>query len=162
MHSPDRLPAAVTMPDSWRLGHARMDRRHEEFFGLLRALQRATDAQLPLALDALADHTRTHFDDENASMLESDFPARDCHIAEHAAVLASIDGVRRRVAAGDVAPAHVLARELAAGFPAHCDYLDAALAHWLCRRRLGGKPVVVRRHAASAPAHTAALETSRC
>ena len=34
-------------------------------------------------------------------------------------------------------------------FPGHADYLDSALAHWMCKERLGGKPIVLRRSIAS-------------
>lgn len=139
-----------------------MDHLHEEFLELLAALQRAAGEEVPSALDVLASHTRAHFDDENAFMVRSAFPARACHIAEHDAVLASIDGVRRRVARGDLAPAQALARELLAWYPAHCDYLDSALAHWLCKRTLGGKPVVVQRRVAPVPSHSPDLEISQC
>jgi hemerythrin len=133
--------------DGLLLGHDPMDRAHEEFVGLIAALEHGcgTGLELKPALDALAAHACSHFDTENAWMSASDFPARECHVAEHDAVLRSIEGVRRRVAQGERAPAQALARELAAWFPAHCDYLDAALAHWLCASRFGGKPVVVRR-----------------
>jgi hemerythrin len=30
-------------------------------------------------------------------------------------------------------------------FPKHADQLDSALAHWMSKERLGGKPVVLRR-----------------
>ena len=145
------MSAAVSVhgSDAWHdgllLGHGPMDRDHEQLVELIAALQQAAAPDLLQAVDALAVHACEHFDSENAWMVDSDFPARDCHIAEHQAVLRSIAGVRRRVAAGDPAPARVLATELGAWFPAHCDYLDAALAHWLCRQRLGGKPIVVRR-----------------
>lgn len=135
-------------------GYSPMDRVHEEFVSLIAALEHASSVGLGLepALDALAAHARDHFDTENAWMVESDFPARECHISEHDAVLRSIEGVRRRAAQGEHAPARALARELAAWFPAHCDHLDAALAHWMCKSRFGGIPVVVRRqlHVAAA------------
>ena len=38
--------------------------------------------------------------------------------------------------------------ELARWFPAHADYLDAALSHWLFKHRHGGKPVILRRRLA--------------
>ena len=80
-------------------------------------------------------------------MAETEFPARKCHADEHAAVLRSIEGVRERVVAHrDHATARRLSRALADWFPGHADYLDAALAHWMCKRRFGGKPIVVRRH----------------
>jgi hemerythrin-like metal-binding protein len=148
----DRSPIITPSPiagwhDGLLLGYGPMDRVHEEFVGLIAEFEHASraSADVELALGALAAHARDHFDMENAWMVESDFPARDCHIAEHDAVLRSIDGVRQRVAQGERAPTQALARELAVWFPAHCDYLDAALAHWLCKRRFGAKPVVMRR-----------------
>ena len=152
---PSTRPSPVAgWHDGLLLGYNPMDRVHEEFVGLIAGLEHASSAGAGLepALDALAAHARDHFDTENAWMVESDFPARECHISEHNAVLRSIEGVQRRVAHGEHAPAQALARELAAWFPAHCDYLDAALAHWMCKRRLGGKPVVIRRRLHSAAA----------
>lgn len=146
--NPAFLPSAnAGWHDGLLLGHDPMDRAHEEFVGLITALEHESSAglELKLALDALAAHARTHFETENAWMAASDFPARECHVSEHDAVLRSIEGVRRRVAQGEHACAQALARELAAWFPAHCEYLDAALAHWMCASRFGGKPVVVRR-----------------
>jgi hemerythrin len=64
--------------------------------------------------------------------------------------MASIVGVRQRVDAGDTsAVIRSLAQALADWFPGHADYLDSALAHWMCKRRWGGKPVVLRRGVSS-------------
>ena len=76
---------------------------------------------------------------------ETDFPARECHIDEHAAVMRSVEKVRELLAQGQCGPCRRLADELARWFPGHADYLDSALAHWMCKKRLGGKPVVIRR-----------------
>ena len=38
-----------------------------------------------------------------------------------------------------------LVEHLADWFPKHADQLDSALAHWMAKKRLGGKPVVLRR-----------------
>jgi hemerythrin len=38
-----------------------------------------------------------------------------------------------------------LVEHLADWFPKHADQLDSALAHWMSKNRLGGKPVVLRR-----------------
>ncbi len=119
-----------------------MDAIHDEFTGLLAALQQATDATLPERLAALAEHLHAHFAAEDGWMRDSDFPAGACHIDEHAAVLASVQGVQLRLAEGDAAAARRLTQALADWFPAHAQHLDSALAHWLCKRRLGGKPVV--------------------
>lgn len=149
-------PASSRWHDGLLLGHDPMDRVHEEFVELIDALATAAGEAVAPALSTLLDHTRDHFETENAWMRATDFPARECHIAEHDAVLRSIDGVRARVACGYLAAAAPLARELAAWFPAHCDYLDAALAHWMCKQRWGAKPIVLRRRLGALPAVVAA------
>jgi hemerythrin len=147
------LPApCLTWNDGFVLGYAPMDEVHEEFVDLIGALGAADRDALPAALAELAEHAHAHFADEERWMTETGFPARECHAAEHAAVLASIEGVARRVAQGDHAAARRLAQALTDWFPAHADYLDAALAHWMCKLRLGGKPVVLRRHLEIRPA----------
>jgi hemerythrin len=49
---------------------------------------------------------------------------------------------------GHADTSRALARELARWFPRHADYMDAALAQWMAKRRLGGIPVVLRRGSA--------------
>lgn len=135
-----------TWHDGFVLGHAPMDETHEEFVALVDAMTLASDDGLGPVLDALLIHARRHFGDEDRWMAETEFPARKCHVDEHAAVLRSIEAIRERVSRGDAAAGRRLARALAEWFPGHADYLDAALAHWMCKRRLGGKPVVLRRN----------------
>jgi hemerythrin len=137
--------AGLEWEDGMLLGHAEMDAVHEEFVGLLRALHAAPDERLSVALHAVARHVERHFAMEDACMRATDFPPRDCHIDEHAAVLASIRGVQRRLVRGDFEVARRLAHELQAWFPGHAQHLDSALAQWLCKHRLGGAPVVVQR-----------------
>ena len=145
------LPAApsVRAPLRWSddllLGDPAIDREHEELLRLIVALQQASDAALPSALAAVADHARTHFAAEDAAMQLTGFPPRACHADEHAAVLASVGAVQQRLADGDVAVVRGLAAELQRWFPGHLQHLDSALAHWLCKQRTGGKPVVLRR-----------------
>lgn len=136
---------AIVWSDAFVLGFGPMDEVHEEFVNLVGAMQTARDEELAALLDAFAKHAQAHFDAENAWMVETDFPARECHIDEHAAVMRSVHQVRERLAGGDYAVARRLADELASWFPGHADYLDSALAHWMCKRRLGGKPVILRR-----------------
>ena len=84
-------------------------------------------------------------------MEETQFPARECHIDEHAQVMHSIVQVQQLLAQGQVEVCRRLARELASWFPGHADYLDSALAHWMCTQRLGGQPVAIRRTLATVP-----------
>ena len=60
-------------------------------------------------------------------------------------MLESIVQVRALADRGEAGEVRRLAAALAGWFPGHADWLDSALAHWLCKRALGGKPVVVRR-----------------
>lgn len=131
--------------DECLLGYRPMDEIHEEFVLLVGRMQAAPDAELPSLLEALARHLEVHFDMENAWMNETEFPPRDCHIDEHAAVLASVRAVQGLLAQGDVAICRALVDQLASWFPSHAAHLDSALAHWMVKRRLGGKPVVLRR-----------------
>lgn len=149
-------PAPSGIHDDLQLGYEPMDRVHETFVGLIDALQRVSGCDVAPALAALAEHARDHFEEENTWMNTTDFPARDCHVAEHAAVLQSILGVSARVARGDHSAVGPLARELASWFPAHCHYLDAPLAHWMCKERWGAKPLVLHRRPA---AQSAAVPT---
>jgi hemerythrin-like metal-binding protein len=131
--------------DRYLLGHAPMDAEHADFVACVQALQQADDAALPAALAAFEAHARRHFGAEDLWMTETDFPARQCHIDEHAAVLRSVVEVREVVARGRPAEARRLTAELVRWFPGHADCLDSALSAWLCKRELGGQPVVLRR-----------------
>ena len=133
--------------DAYLLGDPAMDDTHREFVALLDGLLRADDDDLLEQLDAFAAHAEAHFAQENQTMERTDFPARACHIDEHAAVLRSVHGVRERlVQEGDIQACRRLAQALAEWFPAHTDHLDSALVHWLCKQRAGGKPIVLRRN----------------
>ena len=139
----------LTWSDAFLLGHPPMDDIHREFVEVVGAMLRADDAGFASCLEAFARHAEAHFGAEDAWMRETDFPPRDCHIDEHAAVLASMRQVQERVAQGDVAIGRAFAAELARWFPGHADYLDSALAAWMVKRRHGGRPVVLRRRVES-------------
>ena len=92
------VPAqSLTWHDGLLLGYSPMDDVHEEFVQCVVALREARDEQLPQALEALAEHAIHHFAEEDRWMEETQFPARECHIDEHAAVLKSVrdPGCRR-------------------------------------------------------------------
>jgi hemerythrin-like metal-binding protein len=137
--------AILRWHDGYLLGYTPMDHVHEEFVELVGRLQTAADEELPALLEAFVTHAKAHFDQEDRWMNETSFPARECHINEHAAVMRSVLAVRERLAQGDHTMCRELAAELAGWFPGHADYLDSALSHWMCKLRLGGKPVVLRR-----------------
>ncbi len=80
--------------DSYLLGYIPMDDTHKEFVELVNAMKQASDEAFAAALDAFEKHAVRHFNEENAWMKATDFPSMDCHIDEHAAVLASVQGVQ--------------------------------------------------------------------
>ena len=126
------------------LGFAPMDEIHEEFIALLQRLLDAPDDAQVVLMDELIVHVQHHFDEENQWMHETQFPPRDCHIEQHDAVLASILEVRQLLNQGHHDICRDLAHALAEWFPQHATHLDSALAHWMFKRRYGGKPVVLR------------------
>ena len=145
--SADALMASppIAWNDTYLLGFGVMDNEHRELVSLIGLIQSCPDADLQPNLRRLALHAREHFRVEDAWMQETDFPPRECHMDEHAAVLQSVAAVEVRVGQGDIAEGRRLAQALADWFPGHAQHLDSALSHWMCKRRLGGKPVVLRR-----------------
>ena len=120
------------------LGYGPMDDIHSEFDALVRAALASSDDEFHARLLPLIAHLQSHFGAEDDWMRATEFPPRDCHIDEHAAVLRSADEVEPLVAAGQVAVGRSFVEELARWFPGHADYLDSALAAWLCKRQYGG------------------------
>jgi hemerythrin len=149
------LPSSPAFPwtDQFLLGYGPMDATHREFVDLVAALLSAPDADLPRHLDAFADHAQRHFAEERAWMESTAFPAAECHIDEHEAVLNSVHEVRVLLAGGGhAATCRALAQELVRWFPGHADYMDAALAQWMVKKRMGGIPVVLKRGSANGSA----------
>ncbi len=134
--------------DARLLGYGPMDESHREFVEVVSALVEADDEQLGACLDRVEAHLLDHFGQEDRWMRETAFPASECHIDEHAAVLRSLEEVKALCAVGERAVARHFGAELARWFPGHADYLDAALSHWMSKTRLGGKPVILRRRIA--------------
>ena len=152
-HSPPPEPP-LGWSDALLLGYPEMDAEHREFVQLVGLLQTAPDAELGAHLAAFEAHARRHFGSEDAWMETTAFPPRDCHQKEHAAVLQSLEEVQALHAAfGRCDVVRSFADELARWFPGHADYLDSALAAWMSKRRHGGRPVVLKRHAATPHAH---------
>lgn len=132
--------------DRYLVGHSAMDGTHREFVECVAALQAAADVDLVERLAAFEAHAVDHFEQERRWMESTSFPAAQCHVDEHTAVLNSIREVQeilRNGGSGQVA--RELARALADWFPGHADYMDASLSQWLIKRSHGGAPVVLRR-----------------
>jgi len=133
--------------DARLLGFTPMDEVHEEFYEIALRLVTCTDRNALAAIEAFETHAVSHFEQEDEWMRTTNFPPRDCHIDEHAAVLKSVRDVKAAVAAGQVGAnvVHDLGLHLFGWFPGHADYLDSALAAWMTKLTMGGKPVVLRR-----------------
>jgi hemerythrin-like metal-binding protein len=110
------------------LGLPFMDDTHREFIDLLAAAESAPDESLPEAWNALVEHTDAHFGQEDEWMKRTGFSSSNCHSVQHKVVLQVLREGGTRAAAGDLAPARQMIRELAEWFPAHAQTMDAALA----------------------------------
>jgi len=147
-HASDAPPAANFAGD---LGFPPMDRIHAEFEDLLLRARSATGQYWVPLLSEIDAHLRSHFETEDRWMVETEFPPRDCHMDEHAAVLKSSGEVLELAHAGDFGAAPSFVATLADWFPGHAAYLDSALAAWMCKRQFGGRPVVLHRPRARPP-----------
>jgi hemerythrin-like metal-binding protein len=142
----------LSWSDTLLTGYAPMDQEHREFVWIVHALQTCPDEQFAACLDDFHGHAHSHFAAEDRWMADSGYPKGDCHVAEHRAVMQSVDEVRGLFAKnvpGAIEVGRRLADELANWFPAHAHHLDSALAHWVSQRNTGGKPVVLRRNVSS-------------
>ncbi|KAB2962483.1 hemerythrin domain-containing protein [Zoogloea sp.] len=139
-------PTGMPWTDNYLLGYTPMDDTHREFVDVVDAMLSCSDADFPARLRAFIEHAEKHFADEKAWMQASDFPATDCHVDDHEAVLNSAHEVEPLVLDGNLEIGRSFAAELVKWFPGHADYLDSALAHWLVKKKAGGKPVVLRRN----------------
>jgi hemerythrin-like metal-binding protein len=139
---------SIQWKDDFLLGFGPMDETHQEFVTCIAAIQNAEPNDCLVLMDQLLEHASAHFQQEDDWMTATEFPPRTCHMDEHAAVLASIKGVRELAIQGDTEKCRPLANELARWFPAHADHLDSALSHWMCKIKYDAKPLVFKRSVA--------------
>ena len=100
--------------DGLLLGYRPMDDTHQEFVALVTRLRTAPEDELPAVLDDFLAHIGRHFGEEEQWMSLDGYPAGDCHVEEHAAVMRRFGGAR----AGVGRRLHVIAlRNFAASFP---------------------------------------------
>ncbi|WP_040123484.1 hemerythrin domain-containing protein [Paraburkholderia xenovorans] len=133
--------------DGFKLGYSPMDKTHEEFVEIVNTMLTCSDSKLAQHLDSFVAHAEDHFSQELCWMKETDFPNTACHAEQHDAVMHSVREVREHLrTGGDPEAARRLAAALAEWFPGHADYLDAALAQWMVKKRVGAVPIVLRRN----------------
>lgn len=145
--TPNCAPADFIWSEDFLLGFDQIDAVHREFVEVVAALLHSADQDFLAALDKFIEHATSHFGEEDAMMVETGFPPKDCHIDEHAAVLKSALEVRQLAIDGNITVGRGFALELTRWFPIHATHLDSALAHWMFKRQHGGKPLVFRRAA---------------
>lgn len=120
--------------ERYTLGVADMDATHREFVTQLAALTAADDTAFPALFEALAVHTRQHFDGEAVLMKQCRFPATGEHTSEHLRVLGEMAFMARAVKAGRLKTARAYIESLPIWFGTHLATMDAALA--ACLKRL--------------------------
>ena len=127
----------LTWDDSLKVGNAVMDADHQEFVELLSATARAEDAEFPACFAKIATHLREHLAREEELMRQHGFPPYPIHKHEHDRVRLELEGIEKRLAAGNLALARGYVREaLPDWFMAHKNTMDSATAGWI--RAQGG------------------------
>jgi hemerythrin len=143
-----------------KLGDPTLDGDHEELLRLIHRLRDASLTEAVPALDDLSAHAARHFEIEDADLRRLRDGNAQCHLDEHAAVLKSLGEVREILATP--APASELptrqsmlsrlVAELVRWLPEHVQQMDAAVANFRTKERLGGAPVLIARKPAAAKA----------
>jgi hemerythrin len=145
---------------STTLGYAPMDLVHQELETLITSALLCSDSELAQSVESMHAHLKAHFADEERWMTETKFPATECHATEHSAVLASAATVVMKIEEGDYNVGRSFIKAVSEWFPAHANYLDSALAHWICKQQNGGKPLVFHRNILSIPISQHSVATS--
>ncbi len=91
--------------DEFNIGLQQVDEQHKELVRLLNELHVALREQQASTtcrdiLDALADHTRIHFETEEALMRVSGFPELGAHKQNHDDLLGQVRALQEKLAAG--------------------------------------------------------------
>jgi hemerythrin-like metal-binding protein len=125
------------LPDALRLGEPVTDATHAEFLQLLDVAVQADDAGFPAAFDAWIEHTRHHFEQEEAWMEAMQFGPRFCHANEHKGVLSVVQAIRDKMTEeqadpegpgkGGLALGRRLVGELSGWFDNHVKSMDAMM-----------------------------------
>lgn len=131
---PEHLPIVQT-------GNARIDASHAEIIGLINRLVLHDDLDFLIVLATLHARIAEHFAEEDESMRALGSEKYQCHLDEHAAVLASIEEVKQLTPSVRSAVGHRLVRHLQGWFPGHVEEMDLRLEHALFSMRTGGLPV---------------------
>lgn len=131
------MSKALVWSDDLKVGNEIIDTEHRETVELLGVLAAADDASFPAEFAKFADHLRVHLAHEEALMAEFGFPAEPIHRREHDRVRLELEGVEKRLAAGNTMLARGYATQAVPDwFVTHKNTMDAATAAWI--RQQGG------------------------
>ncbi len=129
------IPSIPAWDVSLEVGNAVIDADHKETIERLAEAARATDAELPALFDAFARHLRDHLAREEELMHAYAFPPAPIHVHEHNRVRLELDGVAKRLAAGNLALVRGYLTEIVPDwFITHKNTMDAATAAWIRSR----------------------------
>ena len=107
----------------------RMDDTHREFIMLVNELAASSDADFPALFEAFIEHTRQHFEQEEALMRDSQFSAYGEHRDDHQRILGELNQFRKRVDRGIVAfGRNYIVERMPGWFRLHAATMDSALA----------------------------------
>lgn len=108
--------------------YPQIDNAHAEFIRLVNLMHSANSSEFIHLFNELYTHTEQHFNEENALMEQSKFPATTEHQAEHNRVLGQLNQFKTRVAKGSITFAKAYINEtLPDWFKLHLITMDSAL-----------------------------------
>ena len=122
----------LTWDDSLKVGNATIDADHKETVELLATCAAAEDADFRALFAGFATHLREHLAREEGLMQQYGFPATPIHKHEHDRVRLELEGIEKRLAAGNLQLARGYIREMVPEwFVNHKNTMDSATAAWI-------------------------------
>lgn len=129
---------ALSWDSSLEVGNAIIDADHKETVELLAEVTGLSNAEFPAGFKRFADHLRDHLAREEGLMDQYDFPATPIHKHEHERVRRELEGIAKRLAAGNLMLARGYITEIVPDwFVNHKNTMDSATAAWI--RLRGGQ-----------------------
>lgn len=126
------MSAALVWDDSLKVGNDIIDHEHKETVELLGELAAAGDGDFPALFARFAQHLRDHLAHEEALMQQYGFPPYPIHKYEHDRVRLELEGIQKRLAAGNLMLARGYATQaVPEWFINHKNSMDSATAAWI-------------------------------
>lgn len=131
------MPATLVWDDSLKVGNDVIDHDHKETVEMLAELAAADDAAFPAVFARFTQHLREHLAREEDLMRQYGFPPFQIHKHEHDRVRLELEGIEKRLAAGNLMLARGYATQAVPDwFVNHKNTMDSATAAWI--RSQGG------------------------